>query len=240
MREDQAAGLRERLAAARLMCLFGPELCGGREPLGVLERALPWIDVVQVRPKPPGSSRAQAARESRDWCLRVLELVERSRLPTLVLVNDRVDVARTLRDCGLAGVHLGQEDCPPKLARELLGALPLIGLSTHDLVQVARASEEPIDYLGFGPIHPSATKGYERGLGCELAWVAQAASSLPVFPIGGIDLANAHELAGVGRAALSQAILAAEDPARAARGLRAVLEAADGETPDLTRRASDR
>ena len=77
-----------------------------------------------------------------------------------------------------------------------------------------------MNYLGFGPMFPTATKGYERGLGPETAWVADTASALPVFPIGGIDATNAAELARVGRAAVSAAILDAEDPGRAAREIR--------------------
>ena len=65
-----------------------------------------------------------------------------------------------------------------------------------------------------------------RGLGGEAAWIAAQASALPVFPIGGIELANVSELEGAGRAAVSSAILAAADPARAARELRGALSSA--------------
>ena len=67
------------------------------------------------------------------------------------------------------------------------------------------------------------SEGYERGLGPEAAWVASTASSVPVFPIGGIDAVGALELAVVGRAAVGAAILCAEDPGAAARALRASL-----------------
>jgi thiamine-phosphate pyrophosphorylase len=120
---------------------------------------------------------------------------------------------------GLDGVHLGADDAPPELARELLGPDVLIGLSTHTAADVARAEELPVDYLGFGPIHATETKGYRQGLGAEAAWIAAQASALPVFPIGGIEPSNAAELAEVGRAAVSRAVLAAEDPGAAARWL---------------------
>ena len=61
---------------------------------------------------------------------RVLALVAARPEPRpLVIANDRVDVARTLLARGLAGVHLGQDDTPPRVARELLGCEALIGLS---------------------------------------------------------------------------------------------------------------
>ena len=77
-------------------------------------------------------------------------------------------------------------------------------------------------------MHATRTKGYEHGLGSECCWIASEASPLPLFPIGGIDRSNAQELARVGRAAVSSAILAAPDPARAARELRALLESDAG------------
>lgn len=226
------ARLRDRLRGARLYLLFSPAVCAGRDPLTVLEAALPHVDLVQVRIKPLAGAGApsRAISEARDtyaWTERVLELAAlHPGLELPVLVDDRADVARALADRGCAGVHLGQDDAPPRAARELLGDGALIGFSTHSYAQVVAALDEPVDYLGFGPIHVTETKGYARGLGGQAAWIAAQASALPLFPIGGIDLANVVELEGLGRAAVSSAVLAAEDPARAARELRAALEAA--------------
>ena len=89
---------------------------------------------------------------------------------------------------------------------------------------MALATQLPVDYLGFGPIYPTATRGYERGLGPEAAWVANAGAPCPLFPIGGIGTDNAAELAVVGRAAVSSAVLAAPDPGAAAALLRSMLE----------------
>lgn len=218
-----AQELRRRLKAARLYLVFTPGLVADRDPLAVLGAALPHVDLVQVRPKAAGLAAQSDARETLEWTERVLALMESQRSEALVIVNDRVDVARTLLERGVAGVHLGAEDTPPKVARELLGSAALIGLSTHSPAQVIAALDEPVDYLGFGPIHESATKGYARGLGAEAAWLASMAASVPVFPIGGIGLAQAADLAEVGRAAVSSAILTARDPAAAARALRESL-----------------
>lgn len=218
---------RARLERARLMLLFTPELCpAGSEPLAILERALPHLDVIQVRIKEPGLGTAPA-RSTCDWARHVLALVARRESDALVLVNDRVDVAATLANEGLAGVHLGADDAPPELARELLGPHALIGLSTHSARDVTRAEGLPVDYLGFGPVHPSETKGYARGLGSEAAWIAAQASARPLFPIGGIDATNAGELAAIGRAAVCRAILGAADPREVARELAELLTPAD-------------
>lgn len=226
------ATLRQRLASARLLLLFTPDACAGRDPLAVLEAALPAIDVVQVRPKPLGTgARGLApcdARATFEWTERVLDLVRAQReFDVIVTVDDRVDVARALFDAGCAGVHLGESDCPVGVARAQLGRHALIGLSTHTFEAVIEADELDVDYIGFGPVHATHTKGYELGLGAEAAVIACASSRHPLFPIGGITHANALELARVGRAAVASAILAAEDPARAARELRALLTLAE-------------
>lgn len=232
MRRDER---RVRLENARIQLLFTPHLCEPRDPLEVLAAALPYVDAIQVRPKradpSPGSSGApppptrSVARDVFDWCIRVIDLVRSTRVDALVLVNDRVDVAMSLLDAGVDGVHLGQDDLAVELARELLGPDALIGLSTHTQTQVALAQELDLDYLGFGPIHATATKGYVRGLGSEAAWVAQRGSQIPLFPIGGISVENVGELTNIGRAAVSSTILRADDPARAARILRSLLAA---------------
>ena len=246
---------RELLRRGRLMLLFTPGLVPGveaapgeespaevRRALDALDACVAHVDALQLRVKRPLSGRAPGAglAESSDaralhaWAGRILDLLAARPGHALpLLVNDRVDVAawlateiarRGLEDL-VPGVHLGQDDLPPAEARALVGPGALVGRSTHDFAQVVRAGEEPVDYLGFGPIYPTATKGYERGVGSERAWLADQATSLPVWPIGGIDPANAGALAPVGRAAVSSAVLGADDPGLAATRLRAALGA---------------
>lgn len=215
------------------MLVFTPEVCGvpsdatDRAAAPALERltaALPHVDVVQVRPKAVGEDGRTAlttARAAYAWTERVLDLIGGA--GPLVLVNDRVDVAAALYAAGCAGVHLGADDCPPSIARTFLGPEPLIGWSTHAAADVARADDEPVDYVGFGPIHATPTKGYDAGLGAEAAWIAAGASSRPLFAIGGIDATNVDQLAQVGRVAVGAAILATDDPGRAARELGELL-----------------
>lgn len=213
--------LRQRLEHARLLLVFSPSSL--QAGLAVLEAALPHVDLVQVRPKQAREERSSSAL-ARDWTRAVLKLVAHAPdVAPLVMVNDHVDVAALLRNEGCAGVHLGQEDCPVQEARAFLGADPLIGLSTHTNEQVAATWNEPVDYLGFGPIYPSSTKSTGPALGPERAWIAASATTRPLFPIGGIDRSCAAELAQVGRAAVSSAILTAEDPGSVAQTLRALL-----------------
>src|SRR5688500_3228436 len=60
-----------------------------------------------------------------------------------LIVNDRADVARI---AGAAGVHLGQQDLPPTLARRTLAPGQIVGYSTHSLAQAMEADKEPLDY----------------------------------------------------------------------------------------------
>ncbi|MFT7676419.1 MAG: thiamine-phosphate pyrophosphorylase [Planctomycetota bacterium] len=220
--------LRARLADARLLLLFTPELA--QDPWAALASALPHVDIVQVRPKPLGDASPDAnpavseARACCDAARRVLELAaDLGDAAPLIMIDDRVDVARVLWPEGLAGVHLGQDDCSVQTAREVLGPDPLVGLSTHDPVQAVTAAEQAVDYLGFGPVYAAPTKGYATGLGPERAWVVADTLDLPVFPIGGIDEQRIAELGRIGRAAVGSAILSAADPAAAAQALRTTL-----------------
>jgi thiamine-phosphate pyrophosphorylase len=209
-----------------VLLVVTPTVCPpGREVLEAVEAALPWIDVLQVRIKHPADPTwSSPASEVLHWTERVLDLVAaHAELERLVIVNDRVDVARALAGRGVAGVHVGADDSPPALARSRLGPELLIGLSTHSMRDVVAAEDEPVDYLGFGPIHPTRTKPSDVGLGSEAAWIAASATRRPLFPIGGIDATNADELARVGRAAVSAGILAADDPGEAARLVREAL-----------------
>lgn len=208
------------------MLVFTPAASGDRDAMAALEALLPEVDVVQVRPKPLGNAPSvTSAREAAELVRAVLARTRELERPPIVLVNDRVDVALALFEEGLAGVHLGAEDLPPIEARELLGNEPLLGFSTHSLDEIVAAGDLPVDYLGFGPIHATATKGYGRGLGPEVAWVAAATAAVPVFPIGGIDATNVDDLATVGRAAVGAALLSAADPVALARDLRQRLTA---------------
>ena len=208
------------------MLIFTPGLpTASGSALEALRAALPHVDVLQVRAKSPSSPDAPSqAREVAVWTRQVLELLDEHDGPRpLVLVNDRVDVAAALAAEGCDGVHVGADDCAPAHARSVLGEAALIGLSTHSAGEVASADDGLLDYLGFGPVNATSTKGYDRGLGPEAAWVADQASALPLFPIGGIDLTNVGELAQIGRAAVGAGITAASDPAAAAQALRAAL-----------------
>ena len=142
----------------------------------------------------------------------------------LFLVNDRIDIALAVE---ADGVHLGQGDLPPAVARRLLGPERLIGRSTQRLEQLQQAVRDGCDYVGVGPVHPTPTKPGREPVGLAYVAEAAAASAIPWFAIGGIDSGNlaAVRAAGGGRVAVVRAITEAADPAAAAAALLAGLEA---------------
>lgn len=129
------------------------------------------------------------------------------------VVNDRPDLALA---AGAAGVHLGQEDLPVKIARGILGRAAIIGLSTHNESQFLAALTEDVDYLALGPIFESPTKpGANRPVGCEALARYTAMTQLPVVAIGGISLDNVTQVweAGAASVAVISDIAGSQDPA---------------------------
>lgn len=111
------------------------------------------------------------------------------------IVNDRIDIAQAVN---ADGVHIGQEDLPPKVARKILGNTKTIGFSTHNLQQVESINKDNcIDYISFGPIFETKSKTYPP-TGLEMLKEAVKISKYPVVAIGGINEKNAKEVIRTG------------------------------------------
>jgi thiamine-phosphate pyrophosphorylase len=149
----------------------------------------------------------------------------------LLAVNDRADIARA---AGADVLHLGQDDLPLILARDIVAPGSLIGRSTHDAEQARAALTEDVDYFCVGPCWPTPTKPGRPAPGLDLVrTVALMHTALmhadkPWFAIGGIDLQRLPQVldAGARRVVVVRAVAAAEDPFAAARDLSAALTAA--------------
>jgi len=173
--------------------------------------------IIQLRDK------AASPRELLPQALEVAEVCRR--FQAAFIVNDRLDLALA---AGADGVHLGQEDLPPGAARRLLQGR-LLGVSTHSLEQAIAAEGEGADYIGVGPVFPTATKetGY-RPLGLEGLRMIRECVKIPILAIGGITEANAAEViaAGADGVAVISAVMGAPDIRAAARRLIAVIRSA--------------
>ena len=114
---------------------------------------------------------------------------------TRFVVNDRADIAAVV---GADMLHLGQEDMPIELARQIVGDMP-IGLSTHSLEQAQAALAHHPAYIGFGPIFPTTTKEKpDPTVGLDSLRRVVELSPVPVVAIGGIFPHNINEVLDAG------------------------------------------
>lgn len=198
---------RERLAAARLYLV-----CPARPREWIAAAVRGGVDLIQLR----------------DKTLSDTQLVEASKAFTghdaLFILNDRPDLVDA---CGADGIHVGQDDDPPKVARAAVGPDRIVGRSTHEPSQAAAAmADRDVDYLAVGPVHATPTKPGRPAAGLEYVSFAAGAVTKPWFAIGGLDAGNVHEVVerGASRIVVVRAITEAEDPEAAARALRGALE----------------
>ena len=106
----------------------------------------------------------------------------------LFLVNDRVDVALAT---DADGVHIGQDDMPYQLARKLLGADKIIGVTVHNLLEAFDAEQMGADYVGLSPIFATTTKE-DAGTACGVSMIREVREKIriPIVVIGGITKEN--------------------------------------------------
>ncbi|MCU1432082.1 MAG: thiamine-phosphate synthase [Actinotalea sp.] len=140
-----------------------------------------------------------------------------------LLVDDRVDLVEVI---GADGAHIGQSDLDVPRARALLGEDRYLGLSVHDVAHVAAARGhgiDAVDYLGVGPVWPTATKpDHVPAGGIDAVRRVAAASPWPCVAIGGITADRVELLRGTGVAGIAvvSAICGRQDVRAAARELR--------------------
>jgi thiamine-phosphate pyrophosphorylase len=210
--------LRALLAEARLyLCTDARERQG--DLADFLDTVLSaGVDIVQLRQKGMEARHELAALEVfHDAC---------ARHGRLLAVNDRADIAFAARPHIL---HLGQDDLPATVARQILGDDILIGRSTHAQHEVDAARIEPeSDYYCVGPVWPTPTKPGRPAPGLALlSYAAAAQSARPWFAIGGIDLDGLDRVLAQGarRAVVVRAITDAADPGAAAAAFAELLRA---------------
>jgi len=204
---------RERLVSARLYVVTGARTGQGDLPEFLEEILSAGVDLVQLREK-----EAEAGDLLR-WGETFREAAERH--GALFTVNDRPDVALAL---GADGVHGGQNDLPPSVARRILGPDAIVGLSCHSTAQLDGAPDDA-DYVTAGPVHSTPTKPGRPGTGLDVVRHAAATVRRPWFAIGGIDRETLPEAveAGARRVVVVRAVTEAEHPADAVRTLLAGL-----------------
>lgn len=132
-----------------------------------------------------------------------------------LIINDRIDIAMAVK---AEGVHIGQSDLPAAVARKLIGADMLLGVSATSVTEALQAEKDGADYLGVGAMFPTGTKSDAAHVSMEELQKIRNMVNLPIVVIGGITKANASILhsAGIDGMAVVSAIIAQPDIRKAA------------------------
>jgi len=153
-------------------------------------------------------------------------LCRHKRIP--FVVNDNVLLARAVE---ADGIHVGQEDTLPRVARRVMGPQAIVGVSVSTMAELERTDLASCDYIGTGPTFPTGTK-LDAKAAHGLAGLRDIVnrSPVPAVAIGGIGPANAldcfaHGAAGV---AVISCITRATDPVEAAAAMAAACGVSAG------------
>ena len=148
-----------------------------------------------------------------------------------LIINDRLDVALAVE---ADGVHVGQDDMPYEIAREVMGPEAIIGISVETWEDVQRAEGLDVDYLGVSPVFATPTKtDTKEPWGLEGLIRIRAFSRHPLVAIGGLNPSNAEAvvMAGADSVAVVSAICASPDPYAASRELTGIIDSALASQP---------
>jgi thiamine-phosphate pyrophosphorylase len=205
-----------KIEDARLYLVAGAELAAGPLVELVPEMVSAGVDMIQLREK---------EMEAGD-VIRIAEPIAAACAEADIpfIVNDRPDIALAV---SASGVHLGQNDLPLSIARRIVGAKAIVGLSTHSSGDIA-AVPSGVEYIAVGPLFETPTKPGRPAVGLDLVRYAAAAVSLPWFAIGGINASNIESVleAGARRVVVVRALTEAKDPMVQARQLSEKLKTA--------------
>lgn len=171
---------------------------GGELLLQKIEQAAKaGVDWIQIREKD---------LSGRELANLTQQAVLRAGTGSLVLVNDRVDVAYA---SGGAGVHLGEQSLPANEAKRLISERRetgkfIVGVSVHSLETALRAEQAGADYLIFGPVYATPSKaGFGKPQDVKRLREVCERLTIPVLAIGGIAAENARDCLAAGAAGIA-------------------------------------
>jgi thiamine-phosphate pyrophosphorylase len=205
--------------ALKLYLVTDRDLSLGRSLEEVVSEAVKGgVTIVQLREKEASTGEFVALAR------RLMSILKPLGIP--LIINDRVDVALAV---DADGVHIGQSDMAYADARRLLGPDKIIGLSVESLEDLEAANALDVDYVGISPVYGTPTKtDTAEPFGLEGLRKAVEMSVHPTVAIGGMNARTIGEVmeAGADGVAVVSAICSAEDISKAAKELKAIVEAA--------------
>ena len=138
----------------------------------------------------------------------VKEITDAYQVP--LIIDDRLDVCLAV---DAAGLHIGDDELPVSVARQVLGPDKILGVTAKTVKRALEAEEGGANYLGTGAIFPTTTKeNAPITLISTLKTICQRVD-IPVVAIGGLTSENIDQLIGTGIAgvAVVRDLMQAED-----------------------------
>jgi thiamine-phosphate pyrophosphorylase len=198
--------------SSRLLVVTDRHQTNGRPLVPLLQEVFTaGVPIVQLR------ERDLSARELVRLALEVQAVTASHK--SQLLINDRIDVALALEG---VGVHLRSNSLPVSVARQLLGAQRLLGVSVHTVEEAIQVESQGADYIILGPIYATPSKQmFGPPLGIHTLEKACRLVRIPIIGIGGVTAARAPQMrrAGAFGVAVITAILGATDVESATREL---------------------
>ena len=180
------------------------DILGDRDLLMAVEQALQGgVTMLQLREKTASS------RDFYQLAVRMKKLAAACQVP--LIINDRLDIALA---ADADGLHIGQEDLPPGVARRILGPGKILGYSVSTVAEAVYGERNGADYLGAGPVYATGSKADAANpIGIDGLRQIKQSVSIPVVGIGGIGEVNILDVKGAGADGISviSAIMGSRD-----------------------------
>jgi len=138
----------------------------------------------------------------------VKEITDAYQVP--LIIDDRLDVCLAV---DAAGLHIGDDELPVSVARQVLGPEKILGVTAKTVTRALEAEEGGADYLGTGAIFPTTTKENAPIILISTLKTICQRVAIPVVAIGGLTSENIDQLIGTGIAgvAVVRDLMQAED-----------------------------
>lgn len=174
------------------------------------------VTMVQLREK------MLSTRAYFELAQRVKLITDRYQIP--LIIDDRVDICLAV---DAAGMHIGDDELPVAMTRQLIGPDKVLGVSTKTVETAVAAVAAGADYLGVGAIFPTQTKANAAVTPIATLKAITAQVAVPVVAIGGVKEANLATFkdTGIAGVAIVSEIMQAPDIAHKVQALRTKLKA---------------
>lgn len=151
--------------------------------LNIIEESiLGGVSIVQLREKKSNT------KDFYQIAKNVKKITDKHNIP--LIINDRLDIALAIN---ASGVHLGQDDLPCKIARNILKD-KIIGISASTVKEAKKAEKDGANYIGCGAIFPTKTKNDAKNVSINKLKEIVESVNIPVVAIGGINKNNVIKL----------------------------------------------